>query len=176
MLLNTKKLTFLGLLLAVTILLIVLGGVFEANTLFLLSGASFCVGIAFRESGIRFAVGFYIASIILSFFLAPFYWITYGAMGLYILIAEYSYDKVVNTEKTGYRRPLLWLVKYVIFNMMYIPALLFLPKLIYQGDLNSLLVAILLVAGQVALFIYDIAYQYFQRYVWGKIRNYLKLN
>jgi uncharacterized membrane protein len=49
MLLNAKKLAFLGLLLAVTVVLIILSGVFEFNTLFLLAAASFGVGIAIRK-------------------------------------------------------------------------------------------------------------------------------
>ena len=40
MLLNAKKLAFLGLLLAITVLLIILSGVLEFNTIFLLAGAS----------------------------------------------------------------------------------------------------------------------------------------
>ena len=58
MFLSTRKLTFLGLLLAVTVLLIVLSGILEFNTLFLLAAASFGVGIAVREAGVPMGVGY----------------------------------------------------------------------------------------------------------------------
>jgi hypothetical protein len=177
MLLNAKKLAFLGLLLAFDVLLIILSGILEFNTLFLLAGASFCVGIAIRESGQSFGLGFFLASILLSLILAPnkFYCITYAAMGFYLVIAEYSYDKLLKVGDSGNRRKLLWVIKFVEFNIMYIPILIFLPKLIFQGEVNSGLLAVLLIAGQIALIIYDKAYHYFQSNIWGKIRRYMKL-
>ncbi|MDD3172525.1 MAG: hypothetical protein PHF63_02455 [Herbinix sp.] len=176
--LSTKKLAFLGLLMAITVLLIILSEVLDFNTLFLLAGASFCVGIAFRESGIMFAFGFYFASLILGFLLAPnkLYCITYSAMGLYLLISEYSYDKLINIKSPNNRRIFLWIIKFAVFNIMYIPAVVFLPKLFYEGDIFKGILAAFILVGQIALFVYDMAYNYFQRYVWGKVRGNLKLN
>ena len=48
-----KKMAFSGLLLALTIVLMVLSGVFQFNTLFLLGAASFFVGIMIREFGLK---------------------------------------------------------------------------------------------------------------------------
>ncbi len=178
MLLNAKKLSFLSLLLACAVLLVILGGVLEFNTLFLLAGASFCVGIAIRESGHRFGFGFYIASILLSFLLAPnkLYCITFAAMGFYLVITEYSYHKLTFVKwNTGSRKKAVWFIKFITFNIMYIPILLFLPKLVFQGQINSGLLAALFLGGQAALFIYDKAYNYFQIYIWGKIRSKLQL-
>ncbi len=175
--LGTRKLSFLGLLLAFTEILIILSGVLEFNTLFLLAAAAFCVGIAFRESNLRFAFGFYLASIILGFLLAPnkLYCITYGAMAIYLLIAEFSYDKLALVKSFNTRRQLLWVIKYIAFNLMYIPALLFLPALFYEGDINKNFIVGFILVGQIALFIYDLAYNYFQRFVWGKMRSNFKL-
>ncbi len=178
MLLNAKKLSFLSLLLACTVLLVILGGVLEFNTLFLLAGASFCVGIAIRESGLRFGFGFYIASILLSLLLAPnkLYCITFAAMGFYLVITEYTFHKLSFVKwNTGRRKNVFRLTKFITFNIMYIPILLFLPKLFYPGQLNSGLLAAFFMVGQIALFIYDRAYTYFQLYVWGKIRGKLHL-
>jgi hypothetical protein len=177
MFLNAKKLAFLGLLLACTILLVIFSGIFEFNTLFLLAGASFCVGIAIRESGVRIGFGFYIASLLLSFLLAPnkLYCITYAAMGLYLVISEYTYDKLTHIKSTDNRIQILWIIKYIAFNAMYIPILIFLPKLIYQGQINKMLFAVIFLAGQLVLFVYDKAYGYFQSSVWGKVRGKLHL-
>ncbi len=178
MLLNAKKLSFLSLLLACTVLLVILGGVLEFNTLFLLAGASFCVGIAIRESGLLFGFGFYIASILLSFLLAPnkLYCITFAAMGLYLVITEYSFHKLSFVKwNSGIRKKVLWITKFIAFNIMYIPILLFLPKLLYPGQLSNGFLAAFFFGGQVALVIYDMAYTYFQIYIWGRIRGKLHL-
>ncbi|HHV12671.1 MAG TPA: hypothetical protein GXX75_20560 [Clostridiales bacterium] len=177
MLLNSKKLAFLGLLLAVDGLLIILSGIIEFNTMFLLAAASFCVGIAIRESSKQIGLGFLLASILVGLILAPnkFYCITYGAFGAYILVIEYAYDKLVKVQDIRRRRLLFWVIKYITFNIMYVPLLFFLPKLFYQGELHAGLAAGFLLAGQAALFVFDRAYDYFQRFVWGKIRHNLKL-
>lgn len=177
MLLNTRKLAFLGLLLALDVILIVLSGVIEMNTLFLLAAASFCVGIAIRESGKRIGFGFYLASILLGLILTPnkLYCITYAAFGLYLVIVENTYDKLTSVKERSNRRLIFWVVKYAAFNLMFLPILIFLPKLIYQGAIKPVLFALLILAGQVALFIFDKAYEYFQGAVWGKVRRRFKL-
>lgn len=173
MLLNAKKLAFLGLLLAVTILLIVLSGIFEFNTLFLLAAASFGVGIAIRETNVRFGAGFYLAAILLSVILAPnkLYCITFSTMGLYIVLREFAFDKLTYVKGKINRRVLYWIIKYTAFNLMFLPMLIFLPKLIYQGEVSPLVTGAIIIFGQAALLIYDMAYDYFQKSVWGKYRN-----
>lgn len=175
--LNARKISFMGLLLAICVVLIILSGVLEFNTLFLLAAASFCVGIAFRESNFYFAFGFYLAGFILGILLAPnkLYCITFAAMGMYLLILEYSYDKLEAIQNIERRRRLAWIIKYIAFNLMYVPALLFLPKLFYAGEVNDKLIVTLLIGGQVALFVYDMAYHYFQRSLWSKLRTHLNL-
>jgi hypothetical protein len=175
--LSTKKLAFLGLLTAVTVLLVIASGILDFNTLFLLAAASFGVGIAIRECGSRMGFGFFLASLLLSVILAPnkLYCITYAAMGLYIVIWEYSYDRLLRVKNVTSRKKLHWIIKYIVFNLMLIPMMLFLPGLIYQGTMNTGLLAGIFAAAQVALFVYDMAYVYFQRDVWGKLRGRLKL-
>ncbi len=178
MLLNAKKLSFLGLLLACAVILVILGGILEFNTLFLLAGASFSVGIAIRECGLRIGFGFYIASILLSFMLAPnkLYCITFAAMGFYLVMAEFAFNKLIFVKwNTNKRKLFLWIIKFITFNIMYIPIMIFLPKVFYQGQLNNGLLAVFFLGGQVALLIYDKAYDYFQRFVWGRIRGKLQL-
>lgn len=175
--LTVKRLAFLGLLLAFVIVLIILSGVLEFNTLFLLAAASFCVGIAIRESNIKFGFGFWAAGLLLGLMLAPnkLYCITYAAMGLYIVIVEYAYDKLASLKGIRTKISLLWLIKYLAFNLMFIPVLILSPGLIYAGQLSPALYLVLLFGGQVALYIYDWAYVYFQGSIWSKARKKLKL-
>jgi hypothetical protein len=96
-------------------------------------------------------------------------------MGLYLLILEYFYDKLEAIQSIERRRRLAWIIKYIAFNLMYVPALLFLPKLFYAGEINDKLIVTLLIGGQVALLVYDMAYHYFQRSLWSKLRTHLNL-
>lgn len=177
MLLNSKKLAFLGILLSVTVLFIILSGVFEFNTLFLLGAASFGVGIAIRESGLRIGAGFYFAALILSLILAPnkLYCITFSLMGLYVLIEEFTFEHLTHRKTRIDRKKLFWFIKYTAFNLMLLPALIFLPKLIYQGDLNKGMILAAFFAAQFVLLVYDMAYNYFQKEIWGKVRRKLDL-
>lgn len=172
---GAKKMAFLGLLLALAVLLIILSGILEFNTLFLLAGASFGVGIAIRECGIRLGAGFYLASILLGLILAPnkLYCITFAAFGFYIVVVEYLFEKLADGKSRYNRKVIFWVMKYVLFNLMYIPTLLLMPSLIYQGELSSILLFGLFLAGQVGIVIFDKAYIYFQGSIWGKFRNHI---
>lgn len=173
MFLSAKRLAFLGLLLACAILLIVLSGIIETNSLFLLAGASFAVGIALRESGLRYGLGFYIAAVLLAFLLAPnkLYCITFSAMGFYLVCTEFVWQKLESANKIQNRKTVFWILKYGIFNIIYLPILLFFPNIVYPGNINSVFLIILFAAGQVALFLYDMAYNYFQKSIWNKVRG-----
>jgi len=59
---------------------------------------------------------------------------------------------------------------------LYFPILILLPKLIYLGNIDIRIFAVLILAGQVALFLYDRGYEYFQGSIWGKIRKKIKLD
>ena len=59
----------------------------------------------------------------------------------------------------------------MIFNLMYIPALLLFPKLLFAGEISGKLILVFLLGGQAALFLYDKAYEYFLVQMWGQIRD-----
>lgn len=170
---GAKRMATAGLLVAFTIVMLVLSSVIETNTLFLLAAASFCVGIAVREWGMRFGLGFLIASVVLNLFMAPnkLYCITFAGMGFYLWISEVLWERIASAKEMRYRSAVLWLGKYLIFNLMYVPMLLWMPQLIFTGKMNGLAALLLFLAGQPVLFIYDRAHQYFQGCIWGKLRT-----
>ncbi|MEF9840134.1 MAG: hypothetical protein RR275_01925 [Lachnospiraceae bacterium] len=172
---NGKVMAFAGLSLAVTVVLISMSGVLPLNTLFLLGAASFVVGIIIREFGLRIGSAFYVASILLSFILAPhkMYCITFAAMGFYIVMMELAWKLLKKKAVKGNKRYLFWLCKYGVFNIIYIPLLLFFPKLLFANGLSPLWMICAMVGGQIVLLIYDWAYEYFQIHIWGKFRKYL---
>lgn len=172
---KAKMIAFLGLLLSCTVLLVIFSGIIETNTLFLLAAASFFVGVAIRESGLMLGFGFFIAATLLSFILAPnkLYCITFSAMALYILLIETIWEK--RMMKNMNWNKVFFIIKVIIFNLMYIPALMLFKEIIFPGGIRNTFLVILIILGQIALVIYDIAYRYFQNNIWGKIRVRLHL-
>lgn len=170
---TTKKMAFAGLTLALAVLAIVLSGILEINTLFLLAAAAYLVGIVIRECGIRFGAAFYLAAILLGFILAPnkLYCITFGGLGFYILGIEFLYPLLGKIASEKKRSVLFWIVRYLIFNLVYLPILFLLPSLIFPGGIRGRMLFVFLLAGQAALFVYDRAYEYFQAHVWGGFRR-----
>lgn len=170
---KAKKVAFGGLLLALTIVCMALGSVIETNTLFLLAAASYFVGIVIREMGMRMGLAFYLAAVLLGFLLAPnkLYVISFAAMGFYILAIEFAWNLLGRTQEKINRRVLLWGVKYLIFNLLYLPMLLFFQQLLFGRNLPLLWLVGAIGAGQVGLWIYDKAYEYMQQHIWGKFRG-----
>ncbi|MDO4452145.1 MAG: hypothetical protein Q4B89_04875 [Lachnospiraceae bacterium] len=166
---GTKKLATSGVLAAFSVLLIVLGAVIETSTLFFICGASFCVGIAIREWGLRYGFVFLAATTLVGLFVAPnkMYCITFAGMGVYLCFAEILWNKF------GNKKALLWCGKYIIFNLMYVPIIIFAPQVLIAKEIGTSFLFVMWIAGQAGLFIYDKAHDYFQIFVWNKLRKYL---
>lgn len=171
---KAKKMAFGGLLLALTVICMVLGSVIETGTLFLLAAASFFVGIILREFGKKTGAAFYLAGVLLGVIAAPnkFYVATYGAMGIYILGIEFAWE-LLGGWKADIRKKtaVMWVIRYTIFNAIYLPAVLFLQNLLFGRVLSAWAAAGILAAGQAVLWLYDGAYRYVQREIWGKMRG-----
>lgn len=191
---SVKRLAFSGLMLAFTEILLALSGVLEFNTLFLLAAASFFTGIMIRESGMGNGAAFYGASVLLGLLLSPnkLYCLTYAAMGFYVLAVEWIFRQLgkVNlrggksrprggngTEDKGgpggqrFRRLWFWVCKFAVFNCLYLPALILLPHMLFPGGIDRRWLPMAALAGQAALIAYDLAYEYFMRETWEKLRR-----
>ena len=169
---KAKKIAFLGMLSAIAVLLITFGTIFEASTLFFICAASFCVGIADREWGIRYGGAFLITSVFVALIIAPnkIYCFTYAVMGLYLWLSEILWEKISLSERKN-KMFILWAGRYLIFNVIYISILIFFPSLIIAKKIETGMLFILIVAGQAGVFIFEKAHEYFQRFLWGKIRR-----
>ncbi|MBU3874854.1 hypothetical protein HGO97_003370 [Faecalicatena sp. AGMB00832] len=170
---NAKKMAVGGLLLALSVVCMILGSVIETNTLFLLAAASYFVGIIIREMGLRTGAAFYLAAILLGFIVAPnkFYVLSFAAMGFYILAVEVAFVLLGKMTGAVNRKVLFWILKYLVFNLMYIPMLLFFQQLLFGKSLPGIWLIGVIAAGQLGLWIYDRAYEYVQAHLWGKMRG-----
>ena len=169
---KAKHIATAGLLVTFTVIMMILSTVVETNSLFLIAAASFCVGVAIREWGLPLGFAFFVAAVVVNFVIAPnkFHCITFAGMGLYLWLEEWLYRRLADKDNCNHRMLWLWLGKYVIFNLMYIPVLFGFPKLIFTGKINGLAAIVFLLAGQAVLFVYDVAYRYFQGQIWGRLR------
>lgn len=162
-----------GLLVAFSVVMMLLSSVIETSSLFFIAAASFCVGVAVREWGLRLGFAFLVASVGLNFLVAPgkLYCFTLAGMGFYIWASEFLWNRVADAKALKHRMTVLWIGKYIIFNLLYMPVLFLAPHILFTGKINGLAAIILLLCGQAALFIYDVAYRYFQAQIWGKLRG-----
>ena len=173
MLLNAKKMAVMGLLAAFAVVMMFLSSAIESSSLFFIAAASFCVGIVIREWGSIAGVSFLIGTTFLNAFLAPnkLYCITYAGMGVYLILSEWIWKKIADAPVMKKRMLKLWIGKYLIFNLIYIPIIWFMPSLIFTKEIQGVMVLLLWGAGQVVLFVYDYAYGYFQGMIWGRLRT-----
>ncbi len=168
---RTKKIALTGLLAAFSAVLMLLGSVIEVSSLFFICAASFVVGVAVREWGMGGGALFAFVSTLINFFVTPnkMYCVTYAAMAVYLLAAQWLFT-ITGKSRVVHKKLALWLMKYAVFNVMYVPAVIFLQKLLFGRKLSTALFIAVLAAGEIALFVYDEAYRYFQRVIWGKLR------
>lgn len=170
---NGKKMAVSGLLMAFSVLLIILSGVLEFNTLFLLAAAAFCVGIIIREYGMRLGGGFFAGCLILGLLLAPqkTYCITFAVMGAYVLLSEGLWRFLGVHQEIKKPGAVLAAGKFLIFNVLYLPALLLFPKIFFAGEIPGKMLLFFIIGGQAALVLFDRAYDYFLIRMWENIRR-----
>ena len=171
---NVKKLVYAGLCLAISMVLILLEGVFGMSTLFLLSLSGFFAGIVIREAGLKMGVAYIVSSLALAFFIAPdkIKIITYAVVEIYILAREGIWEFLAKkTIKDIKKVQLIYLLsRLAVFNMLTIPMLLIFPQLfLTKPDIKWILVGVAVL--QPAWFIGDKAYDAFQIGIWNRIKG-----
>ncbi|MGP1403969.1 MAG: hypothetical protein ACTTKY_07425 [Catonella sp.] len=171
---NVKKLVYAGLCLAISMVLILLEGVFGMSTLFLLSLSGFFAGIVIRESGFKMGAAYIVASLALAFFIAPdkIKIVTYMVVEIYIFAREGIWELLAKrTIKDVKKTNLIYVLsKLIVFNILTVPMVLIFPELLLPDvDIKWMLIAIALL--QPAWFIGDKAYDAFQIGIWNRIRS-----
>lgn len=169
---EAKRMATAGLLVAFSVIMMYLSSVIETSSLFFIAAASFCVGSAIREWGLRIGFAFLIASVVLNFLIVPdkLHCFTFAGMGSYIWAVEWLWNRIAEAKKMKNRTASLWIGKYIVFNLLYVPVLFCAPRIIFTGKINGLSAVIFLFLGQIALCVYDMAYRYYQARIWSKLR------
>ena len=171
--LNAKKIAFAGVMLALTEVGIALGSVIETNTLFLLAAASFFVGIVIQEFGLKSGAGFLLSGILLGIFLAPnkLYVVSYAFMGFYILIIETIWHFLGRASGWIRSRSFFWFMKYLLFNVLYIPGLIYFWSMLSEKKAAKGIMLMSVVLGQFMLIVFDKTYEYAMGKIWKENRH-----
>ena len=145
---KARAAAFGGLSVALSIVCMFLGSIIESNTLFLLAAASYFVGIIIREFGTKAGAAFYAANV-LGMLIVPnkFYVLSYGAMGLYILLIEIAWRMMAQGGRKVQKRWIFWAVKYLVFNILFIPSLIFFQELFFARHLSMPFLAGVILVG-----------------------------
>lgn len=169
---KAKTISFLGLLLALSIVMQLVGAYIEISTLTFLMFSSLCVGIACYEAGLRLGGGFLVASVALSFLFMPdkFYCLTYVILCLYIYAIE------LVRRKTNLQRfvLLLWICKLLLFNAGFLfPALYFYKELMFDSSVNWTIwmYAAVTITANIFLLLYDRLYQLLIPNQWERLKT-----
>lgn len=176
MFLKSKEIAYVGIVMAIAVVLVTLGGYFEVSTLFFLAAAAFLGGCVEKNTNLMASVAFLIGSTLLGFILAPqkFYIATFFGFCVYVIVAEYFEIKMQKQDK---KSPMVfvWIIKCVLYHVMLVAALFLMQKLmgfdmLFSAGIfkwikgNNILIAVVGVIGAEGLWIvFDRAYIYFQR-------------
>lgn len=169
MLLKSKKIAYLGVLLALNQVFIFLSSIIKTNTLALFSIAALMVGIVIVEFGVKSGALFYIASSILGFFLttSQLEVVTYILFfGLYSIV-KYAVEKVAFQMKQA--RLIEMSIKLLFFNLA-AGSIYF----ILRGIVNIQLYWWLIVIAEIAFIAYDYAFSILINYYIRKIQPKIK--
>lgn len=170
MLLKSKRVAYLGLLLALNQITIILSSFIKTNTLSLFAVASLFISIAIIEFGIKNGIVFYIASAILGYVLTMdrIEILSYIIMfGIYP-ICKYYIERLYCNKKTTI--VFEYLTKLLVMNVLIGISYIFLKQFI-KIEIQWWMLIVL----QLLLLIYDYAFSTAINYYYSKIRNKLKI-
>ena len=92
-------------------------------------------------------------------------------MGVYVLLIEGLWRFLGKHQNMKNPKLIFAAGKVVIFNIMYLPALFLFPKLLFAGEVSGKLMLVFVLGGQIALYLFDKAYDYFLIRMWGNLRG-----
>lgn len=176
MFLRSKEIAFTGIMMAIGVLLVMLGGFFEGSTLFFLAAASFLTGVVFRciSPGVSW---FYVAGTsLLGVILAPqkLYLATFLAFSIYILGIEYM-EKAFAGKETFMAKGKIWVLKAILYHLLLGISVLLVQKFFgLEGifangifgkikEYQILFIIVVLLMAELFWLVFDRAYVYFQK-------------
>lgn len=185
MYLRSRDIAVTGIIMAVGVVLIILGGYINTATLFFLAAAAFLAGVMERNHSPVLGFIYLVGAAVLGLMLSPqkLQVATFCAMGCYVLVAEW-FEKRMYIQKKTVSLPVVWGSKFLTFHALLAAALaLFellvgieniagnesvIGKILGNSGAKDNLAAVLswvviIVFAEVFWIVFDRAYIFFQR-------------
>ena len=136
--LKSREIAFTGLMMAMGVVLILLGGYIGTATLFFLAASAFLAGMMERNFSLGMGALYLVGTALLSFFLTPrkLHAATFAAMGIYVLVAEWL-EKRQFTEEKVMSPVLVWGIKFLAYQILLAGALGVLGALMGMNDVTA---------------------------------------
>lgn len=140
MLLKSSDIAYTGILIALGVVFVMLGGYFEGSTLFFLAAAAFLAGVAAHNVSMVCAVLFTVGTALLGLILAPqkLYIATFAVFCIYVLLAEgleqrlqasYAGGQRGSGVSEGKKKAVCWGIKAVVYHLLLIGSLFLMKEL-----------------------------------------------
>lgn len=169
---RTRALAGVAVLSAFSLILLLLGTFVSVNTLFFTALAAYLIGYSINKYGLGHGGMQLAVCTLLDLFLNPdkLHWVLYLCLGGYILLSEVVFCKWNHIGDLKKKMRVQLIYNWILFNIIYIPLILFFRELLFAGSLpggvdgNSAVgLVIIWGAGQIGWIIYDKAYRVFFR-------------
>lgn len=173
MLLNrTRALAETAMISALSVIFLLIGTFVSVNTVFFTALAAYLLGYSANKYDFRYSVIQFIACTLLDVLLNPdkLHWVLYLCLGGYILLSELVFQKWNRIEEIKKKMRMQLFYNWILFNVIYIPLIVFFENILIGGDLPEILQGntilkwiVLWSVGQIGWFVYDKAYRVFFR-------------
>ena len=175
--LKSREIAFTGLMMALGVVLILLGGYIGTATLFFLAASAFLAGVMERNFSLGMGVVYLAGAGLLGFFLSPrkLHVATFGAMGIYVLVAEWI-EKRRFSDKKPVSPALAWGVKFLVYQFLLagslgvMEGLMGIDQILTGGMLGALsrssgglAYLVLILLAEILWLVFDRAYLFFRR-------------
>ena len=175
--LNSREIAFTGLMMALGVVLILLGGYIGTATLFFLAAAAFLAGVMERNFSLGMGA-LYLAGVgLLGFFLSPrkLHAATFAVMGIYVLVAEW-FERRRISDQEPVSPALAWGAKFLAYHVLLavslgvVEGLMGIDRILTEGmpgalsqSSGALACLALIVMAEIFWLVFDRAYLFFQR-------------
>ncbi len=169
---RTRMVATLGVMAAISVILLVLGTLISINTVFFTALASFLVGIAVVKYKFGAGLMLFLGCALLDFLLNPnkFHVFLYLAMAGFILLAEGSYILLEKRIQDPKKRSGIHLIfRIVVFAAVYIPLVIWVPYLFLSEQAMEWMLqfseytVMMIGVGIIGFLLFDIAYIFVKR-------------
>ena len=159
---KTYAMAAAALMAALSVVLLLIGVYIPVNKLFFTAMAAYLAGYTINKYGIKYGGAQLVVCALLDMFFIPdkLNWIVYLCLSGYIFFSEVIFQRWNRVRDRKKKMRVQLVCNGILFNMIYIPVLMFGRQLLFTGEMPAGSI-VLWLAGQVGWIIYDKGYRVF---------------